>query len=142
MNRNLRTKKRYAFSICRYVLIDIMKKGISFQFVERSIAIDEYRNLRKDCPCFSGEKQGFAILFCKKHLDEFDQIFFKDVCQRYYDRCFQELHKDIPCSKCITLFRSFIHEDTIRICIHKNTLTGVRKIAVFLVIWMFFLGSN
>lgn len=64
MSRNLRTKRRYDFSICCCVLIYIMKKDISFNFIETSIVIDEYGNLRKDCSCFTGEKDGFAILFC------------------------------------------------------------------------------
>ena len=64
MSRNLRTKRRYDFSISCCVLIYIIKKDISFKFIETSIFIDEYGNLRKDCSCFTSEKDGFAILFC------------------------------------------------------------------------------
>ena len=41
------------------------------------------------------------FFFCKKHLDEFDQILFNNLGQRSYDCCFEELQKDIPCPKCI-----------------------------------------
>lgn len=130
MNSNLRTKRR-SVDVCWSTLWRKAFLLILLNKVPSLMNIEIWEKIAR----LLVVKSMIYNSFLRKTL----RWVWPDIFQRSYNRCFEELHKDIPCSKCIILFRDFIHEDTIRICIDKKCINEWYKIAVFLVILMFFL---